>query len=60
MIDGENPKMGDYNVWKIGGNWSFTKNIWLEYNYSIYNKMSGASNKLLDKSSVGATLKFSI
>ena len=60
MIDGENPKMGDYNVWKIGGTWSFTKNIWLEYNYSIYHTMSGASKKLLDKNSVGATLKFSI
>ena len=60
MIDGENPKYADYNIWKIGGTWSFTKNIWLEYNYSIFNKMGGASNKLANKQTVGATLKFSI
>lgn len=60
MIDGENPKYADYNIWKIGGTWSFTKNIWLEYNYSIFNKMGGASNKLNNKQTIGATLKFSI
>ena len=60
LIDSENPKYADYNIWKIGGDWSFTKNIWLEYNYAIFKKMGGASSNLNDKQTISATLKFSI